>query len=465
MLTYNNLREKQEDLISGKLSCEDNVKNFLKIIEKDNSKLNIFLEINSSAIDIAINLDIKRKNGEKLGPLFGFCFAIKCVISVKDMIISCASNTLSNYKATYDADIVKKILDADGIIIGIVNADEFACGASGEHSAFGKTINPFAQNRIPGGSSSGSAAAVSANFCDIAIGTDTGGSIRNPASHCNVVGIKPSYGRVSRFGLIDMSMSLDTIGPIAKDVYGAALTLEIMAGHSNKDATTFEDIPKKYSSLKSKEKYKIGVIKEFKDLIIDKEIKEVFENKLKELKNLGHEIIELSLSHIELAVQTYYPIVYTEIFSASRKFDGLKYAYKIEDTCGEEVLRRILGGKEISRSEFDGAYYKKALKVKSIIAKEFEKAFSKVDFLLSPITPKLPHRFEDKLSPEDEYAYDAFTTPINLAGICAASIPAGFSKEKDELIPIGIQIIAANLREDILIPAMYLLESLKETNK
>ena len=367
MANNSNIKQKLEDLKTGKLTCTENVSYFLSNIKKNNKKYNIFLELNDNALKQAEKLDEKRKNNENLGNLYGLTFAVKSNISIIGMTISCASKTLENYKGTFDADVIIKIQKEDGLIIGITNNDEFACGSSGENSAFGKTLNPFSLERIPGGSSSGSAAAVAADFCDIALGSDTGGSIRNPASHCNLIGIKPSYGRVSRYGLIDLSMSLDQIGPFSKDIYGSALVMKEISGLSKNDATTENKLVFDYIKEFPNKKYKIGTIKTFKKLVDDKRIQEIIDKRLLELKSEGHEIIEVDIKNIDLAIQAYYPIVYTEFFSGTRKFDGVKYGKKIEETCGEEVLRRILGGKEISRSEFDGAYYKKALKLYNML--------------------------------------------------------------------------------------------------
>lgn len=461
MASNSNIKKKLDELKTGKITCVQNVDYFLSNIKKNDEKFNIFLEINSNAIKKAKELDKKRENKEKLGSFYGLVFAAKSNISIIGMTISCASKTLSNYKGTFDSDIIKKIEEEDGIIIGITNNDEFASGSSGENSGFGKTLNPFSILRIPGGSSSGPAAAVAADFCDIGLGSDTGGSIRNPASHLSLVGIKPSYGRVSRYGLVDLSMSLDQIGPLSKDIYGSALVMSKISGYSENDTVTEKKEVLDYTKEIPNRKYKIGIIKSFKKLVDDKRIQEIIDKRVDELKKLGHEVIEVDVKNIDLAIQAYYPIVYTEFFSGTRKFDGVKYGKKIEESCGEEALRRILGGKEISKSEFDGAYYKKALKVKEIIAKEFEKVFKEVDFIICPTTPMLPHKFGTKLTTEQMYAYDAFTIPANLAGICAGVICKDTIKEDDGLISIGIQVYADKFKENILFQALNLIDNLR----
>jgi len=443
------IKEKLEQIKKGKLTAQDNVKSFLNIISKKNSDINAFLYVNKDALTEAKKVDEKIKKG-KAGKLAGLAIAVKACINVKDMPISCASKTLENYYGTYDADAVEKIKKEDGIIIGITNMDCFACGISGEKSMFGPTKNPKC-DRVPGGSSSGSAAAVAANMCDIALGTDTGGSIRNPASHCGIVGIKPSYGRVSRYGLIDLSMSLDQIGVLCNDVYGAALMMEIISGYSANDGATYDKPVSKYSGLKKLNNIKIALSKEFEKLCQNKRIYDLIKKKAEEIaKKLNTKLINVDLPNVELAVQTYYPIVYVELFSGTRKFDGRKYGKKIEDSCSEEVLRRILGGREISRAEHGGRYYRKALAAKELIAETMNRAFDKVDFIILPTTPLLPTKLGEKLDPKAEYAFDAYTIPANLAGICAGVVPAGTI----DGVPVGLQIFAKAFDEERLLSLM-----------
>ncbi len=442
------IQEKLEKIRNGELSVVDNVKSFLGKIKKEDKKINAFIFVDEAgAIEAAALLDKRIKTGEKVGVLAGLAIAVKSCISVKGLPVTCASKTLENYKGTFDADVIKRIRAEDGIIIGMTNMDEFASGISGETSAFGPTINPAVPGRVPGGSSSGSAVAVAADFCDIALGSDTGGSIRNPASHCGIFGIKPSYGRVSRYGLVDLSMSLDQIGPLCKDVYGAALMLEVIAGISNHDATTYNKPARPYSDFKEIERVRIGLSKDFEMMCNDKRIYSLVKQKVDELaKKTNSEIVDIELKNIPLAVQTYYPLVYVEFFSGTRKFDARRYGKLIEESCGEEVLRRILGGKEISKAEHGGRYYRKALAAKKLIQKDFENAFKKVDIIICPVTPTLPHKLGQKISVEAAYAYDAYTTPANLAGICAGVAPCG----KIDDIPIGIQIMAPAFNEILL---------------
>jgi len=435
------IKEKLQAIKSKKLTAEQNVKQFLEKIKIEDKKINSFIQINPDALKEAIGIDKKIKSG-KAGKLAGLAIAVKSNINVKGLLASCASKTLENYKATYDADVIEKIKAEDGIIIGMTNMDEFACGSSGETSAFGPVKNPAA-DIIPGGSSSGSAAAVSAGFCDLALGSDTGGSIRNPASNCNVIGLKPSYGLVSRYGLIDLAMSLDQIGTFSNDVHGSALLLGIIAGKDEKDPTTFESKGGYEKEIEKNSKLKVALSPDFEKLC-DKGIYALIKKKTEEAcKKNGWKLEQIDLKHIDLAVQSYYPINYVEFFSGTRKFDGRKYGFRIEEVCGPEVLRRILGGSEISKAEYHGLYYRNALKAAQLIKQEFEAAFKKVDAIVCPTVPKIPHKIGAKISAEEMYSYDAMTIPANLAGIPAISIPAG----KINKIPVGLQIMVPAFNE------------------
>lgn len=412
------------------MKVEDKARKYLDKIKKEDKKINSFLHLNPDVLKEAREADGKRRKGR----LYGKVIAIKSNINVKGLTCNCASKTLEDYKAAYDASVVSRIKEEDGVIIGMTNMDEFAAGSSGESSAFGVTRNPRAIGKIPGGSSSGSAAAVAAGFCDVSLGSDTGGSIRNPASHCGVIGVKPSYGLVSRYGLIDLSMSLDQIGPIGKNVEDCVLLLDVIRGRDDRDTMTFES---EKIELKKPGKVKIGVVR-VKG--VEKRIQKLVDKRIGEIKErLGWQVRETNIKHIDLAVQTYYPLVYVEFFSSTRRFDARKYGKKIEEVCGEEVLRRILGGSEISKAEFRGAYYKKALEVKEIIKSEFERVLKGVDCVIMPTVPVLPWDAGAGISmkPEEIYASDALTAPVNLAEICAVSIPAG----KIEEIPVGMQVI------------------------
>ena len=433
------IKNKLNLIKTGKLTAEKNISNFISKIRAENPNINAVLHLNEHAVSQAKEIDGRIKKKEKTGKLAGLGVIIKSNINVDGLIANCASKTLENYRATYNATVVEKLLAEDAIVIGMANMDEFACGSSGESSAFGNCKNPVALDRIPGGSSSGSAASVAAGFCDFALGSDTGGSIRNPASHCGVVGFKPSYGAVSRYGLIDLSMSLDIIGTLTNSAEDAEIVYNIIKGKDENDATSLD-----YCSNKTTNKFKIliPIIK------ADKEIWNLINNKIIEICKKNKWISEKGkINHIDLGIQTYYPINYVEFFSGTRKFDGRKYGKRIEDSCGEEVLRRILGGAEISKAEFAGKYYRRALKAKKIIEKAFEKAFEKYDLIVMPVVPKLPHKIKEKISVEDMYNYDSLSVLANIAEVPAISVPAGTIKN----IHVGIQLIAKKGNDEMLL--------------
>ena len=426
--------DKLKQIREGKISAEENIRNFISKIRKDNPEINAVLHLNENAVSQACEIDKKIKSG-KHGKLAGLGFIVKSNINVLGMICNCASKTLENYKATYSATVIEKLLKEDAIILGMANMDEFAMGGSGETSAFGITRNPRCLDRIPGGSSSGSAASVGAGFCDFALGSDTGGSIRNPASHCGVTGFKPSYGAVSRYGLVDMAMSLDQIGPLAENVEDCEIIFNIIKGRDEKDSISrnFKDDKKDLNKIAIGIP-KVGANKEIWDMVM-KQVELVTARNHWKKENI-------EINHIDLGIQTYYPIVYVEVFSGTRKFDGRKYGLKIEDSCGEEVLRRILGGAEISKAEHAGRYYWRALKAKKIIKNEFEKAFKKCDIIVMPTVPRIPHKFGEEINVEDMYNYDTLTVLANIAEIPGISVPCGFIKEAKDSIPVGIQILA-----------------------
>jgi len=448
--------EKLDAIRRGELSAAENVRRSLELIERLDGKIRAFIELNPNALTEAEALDRRIEKGEKVGRLAGLAIGIKSNINVLELRATCASRTLENYVSTYDAEVIRRIRREDGIIIGMTNMDEFACGSSGETSAFGPTDNPAAPGYIPGGSSSGSAAAVAAGFCDIALGSDTGGSIRNPASHCGVVGLKPTYGLVPRQGLIDLGMSLDQIGPLARDVEGAALMLEVIAGkHAGECVMIDVDRVSCLDALDGGMKgMRIGVSRKFAELT-DPAIVRVIDRAVEKLHELGAEIVEVDLPNLEHGLPAYYLIVSVEFFSATRKFDGRKYGRRIEDVCGEEVLRRIIRGRYISQKEYSGKYYQRALQVRTLIRRELLSALEKVDVLVGPAVPKLPHRIGERISVSEMYAYDYLTVPANLAGICAGVVKAG----EINGIPVGIQVQGKVLGEQEVLRTMRSLEA------
>ena len=449
-------RKKLENIQAGGISPVENVQQALERIRKLDKRVNAFIELNPDALAQAEEVERRIRRGGKVGKLAGLAIGVKSNINVAGLRTTCASKTLEDYVAAYDAEVIKRVRAEDGIIVGMTNMDEFACGSSGETSAFGPTDNPAAPGRIPGGSSSGSSAAIAAGMCDLCLGTDTGGSIRNPASHCGIVGLKPTYGLVPRQGLIDLGMSLDQIGPLAPDIYGAALLLEVIAGRNPNECVTL-DIDRMScveelgdSDLRG---LKAGVSPKFAELT-EPELMGPIEFAVEKLEDLGAEVVEVGLPNLEKGLPAYYLIVSVEFFSATRKFDGRKYGKRIEEVCGEEVLRRILRGRYISRKEYRGKYYQRALQVRTLIRQELIAAFDKVDVLVGPTVPKPPHKLGTKLTPMEMYAYDCLTIQANLAGTCGGVIKAG----EVNGVPVGLQIQGEALGELAVLKVMRALE-------
>ena len=433
------LKTKLKQIKEGRLSAVKNLMQFSKKIATPKTKdLNIFLELNPKAIEQAKEID-KRISSGKAGKLAGLCFAVKSNISAKHMTTSCASKVLEDYTSPYNATVVNKLLAEDAILIGMLNMDEFACGASGETSAFGPTKNPNNPDLIPGGSSSGPAAAMATELADFTLGSDTGGSIRNPASHCGVVGLKPTYGAVSRYGLIDMTMSFDVIGPLTQTTEDAKLIFDTIKGQDNFDQTT-KDTPK----TKTIEKGIIGLVN-VKDFCNKKIIKQI-ETKTKQIAKKNNWKIKKINLPLDIGIETYYIIVYTEFFSTTRKFDGRRFGKKIEEVAGPEVIRRIIGGSEITKAEHEGKYYREALKTRNFIKQQFEKIFQDVDVIILPTSPRLPHKIGEQISTQDMYNYDITTVLPSIAGLPAISIPVGKIENKD----VGLQIITPHFQEELI---------------
>ena len=451
--------EKVEAIKNQDLTATENLEQMYSVIEEKNEEINAFVELDQARAEkVAKDIDERIKNGEKTGKLAGLVIGIKCNINVADLIISAASPTLKEYQGCYNATVINRILDEDGVIIGLTNMDEFAAGSSTETSMYGPTNNPNALGHIPGGSSGGSAAAVAANMCDIALGSDTGGSIRNPASHCGVMGFKPTYGMVSRQGLLDLAMSLDQIGPFANDTTGLALMLDVIAGYDPYDTTT---INKEFTPFiddttnTSLENTTVGVVKEFME-VTDEKIDGVINNSIDQLSDLGAEIKELTFEDIDLGLPTYYLINYVEFFSATRKYDGRKYGERIEEVCGPEVARRIQIGSYISQKEFSGKYYNKALQARSLLRNDFNDLLKDVDVIAGPTVPKLPHKIGETIETMDMYAYDILTVLANITGIPASSMKAG----DVDGIPVGLQLQAKPEEDHKILSTMSALENI-----
>lgn len=464
MISYKNYTEKLRLLKEGKLSLVENVQNFLSRIE-ERKNLNAFTFLFAEeAIQKATEVELKIAVGS-FGKLAGMVIAVKDVLAIKDKPLTCSSRILENFTSLYTATAVQKLLDEDAIIIGKTNCDEFAMGSSNENSAFGAVKNPLDETRVPGGSSGGSAVAVVANLCDVALGTDTGGSIRQPAAFCGIYGLKPTYGLVSRFGLTAFASSFDCIGPFANSVEDIALTLEVLAGQDKSDSTSINAEKKVYPNLlgNNKQKLKIGIPKEYFVEGLSLEIKEQIELVIHKLKELNFSIEEVSLPHTEFAIATYYILTTAEASSNLARFDGARYGYRSKQSSslkemynasrsegfGSEVKRRIMLGTYVLSSGYYDAYYKKAQKVRRKIKEDFVKVFSKIDVLLTPTTPTTAFKLGEKTSdPLEMYLSDIFTTSANLAGIPGINIPIG--KDKNNL-PIGLQLLANQFEEEKLL--------------
>ncbi len=414
------------------------------------------------------------KNADLSLPLGGVPIAIKDNINTLGETCSCASKYLESYRAPYDATVIEKLLAAGAIPFGRTNLDEFAMGSATENSALKTTKNPRALEYIPGGSSGGSAACVSANLAVASLGSDTGGSIRQPASHCGVVGLKPTYGRVSRYGLVAFASSLDQIGPMTKTVEDAAVLLEVLAGHDPREATSIDEpVPAYTQSLnKGVQGLKIGLPKEYFGEGIDPQIKTKILEIAECLKQQGAEIVEVSLPHTEYAIATYYILAPAEASSNLARFDGVRYGHRSADvssidelnvksrseSLGDEVKRRIILGTYVLSSGYADAYYEKAQKARQLISQDFDEVFANVDALLTPAVPHLPRKRGENSDPLKDYLEDLCAIAVNLAGNCAISVPVGTLGDKN--LPIGAQIIAPHFKEETLFQVGSAIESL-----
>jgi aspartyl-tRNA(Asn)/glutamyl-tRNA(Gln) amidotransferase subunit A len=467
--------QKSAELIHKKeISAGELCEQVLKCIKENDDEIGAYLYLaEKEALDRAKKIDDKLSRGEDPGRLAGIPIAIKDVMCTKGMPTTCASKILQNYIPPYNATVVERLEAEGAIVIGKTNMDEFAMGSSTENSAFKITRNPWDKERVPGGSSGGSAAAIAAHEAIASLGTDTGGSIRQPAALCGVVGLKPTYGRVSRYGLVAFASSLDQIGPITKNVYDAALLMEIIAGKDPRDSTSVDmPVPRYTESLENTIKgFRVGVPKEYFPEALDSEIKEKITAAIDLLKEMGVSIEEVSLAHTEYAIPTYYVLAPAEASSNLARYDGVRYGFRsnsyenlsqmyIESRSngfGAEVKRRIMLGTFVLSSGYYDAYYLKAQKVRSLIMQDFTKAFQKVDFLITPTTPTPAFKIGEKVAdPLQMYLSDIFTVTANLAGIAGISIPIGLSSDN---LPIGAQILSPPFAEDKLLHLAYALES------
>ncbi len=462
------IKQINSGLAKKKFSALELCRNYLDKIKKEDKKISAFLDITEDiACSRAKKIDEMISRGENLGTLAGVPCAIKDNILVEGKKCTAASKILENYTAPYNATVIEKLNNQGSVILGKTNMDEFAMGGSTEHSAYFTTKNPNDLERVPGGSSGGSVAAVAAGFCPFALGSDTGGSIRQPASFCGVVGLKPTYGAVSRYGLMAMASSLDQIGPIAKTVKDCQLVFDAIKGKDPFDSTSVE------SNLKSEtldlKSLRIGLPKEYFIKGMDPEVERLVRDSVKKIENLGAKIEEISLPHTEYALATYYIIMPAEVSANLARYDGIKYGLSEnganllevylksrEAGFGAEVRRRIILGTYTLSSGYYDAYYLRAQKVRALIKNDFEKAFEKVDAIFTPVSPTPAFKIGEKIDdPLTMYLADIFTVSVNLAGLPAISLPCGMINE----LPVGLQIIAKPFEENKIFDIASLLEN------
>jgi aspartyl-tRNA(Asn)/glutamyl-tRNA(Gln) amidotransferase subunit A len=472
MLNQLTIHELRGKLRRGECSARDVMQAVLDRIRAVDGKLHAFIYLDEAdALKQAEAID--QSGAARDGKLLaGIPIAIKDVINVEGQPCRCASKILEGYISTYDATVIKKLKAEGAIVFGRANMDEFAMGSSTENSAFGATRNPWDLTRIPGGSSGGSAAAVSADECIAALGSDTGGSIRQPAALCSNVGFKPTYGRVSRYGLVAFASSLDQIGSFTKDVEDAALMLRVISGHDPMDSTSVNRPVPDYTQALGKgvKGLRLGLPKEYFIEGMDKEVEAAVRAAVDKLAALGAEIVEISLPHSEYAVAVYYIIATAEASANLARFDGMRYGLRVagEDVIdtyaktrgagfGAEVKRRIILGTYALSSGYYDAYYLRAQKVRTLMKQDFDEAFRKCDAILTPTSPTAAFKFGEKTEdPLQMYLSDVFTIPCNLAGICGVSIPCGFTKQPK--LPIGLQILGPTFGEEVVLQVAHAYE-------
>ena len=472
-ITELTVHEIQEKLKNKELTVTDITKAYVDRINEKEKDVEAFVTtLTDEALEQAKDIQAKIDEGEISGDFAGIPIGIKDNMCTKGVRTTCSSKMLENFIAPYDATVVEKLNKENMIDLGKLNMDEFAMGGSTEYSYFKKTRNPWDLNKVPGGSSGGSAAAVAANLVPWALGSDTGGSIRQPASFCGVVGLKPTYGLVSRYGLVAFASSLDQIGPITKDVRDSAMLLNIIAGHDEKDSTSAEVEKKDYTKCLNNDVkgLKIGIPREFFAEGINEEVKDRLEKIIEEYKNMGAEIEEFSLDIAQYSLATYYIIACAEASSNLGRFDGIRYGYRTPEFSnlkdiyrksrsegfGEEVKRRIILGTYVLSSGYYDAYYKKAQQVRTLVMNEFNKAFEKYDVILTPTAPTAAFDIGSKSNnPLEMYLADICTVSVNIAGLPGISIPVGVNKEG---MPVGMQLIGNRFQEEKILHAAYAME-------
>lgn len=480
------IKELHNKLVRGELTSVALTEEYFSRIESQDDEIGAYLTLTKeSALNQARIVDAKIANGESIGVLEGIPCAIKDNICIEGVRATAGSKILDNYIAPYDATVIRKLKEAGVVIVGKTNMDEFAMGSSTESSAYKITRNPRDTERVPGGSSGGSAAAVASDEAVWSLGTDTGGSIRQPAAFCGLVGLKPTYGRVSRYGAIAMASSLDQIGPFAKTVEDAAIVLSCIAGEDPYDATTADGAHKPYESYLTGDikGLKIGIPKEYFSDALDARIQKLTDEAIEKFTKLGAEIVSISLPHSQYALSSYYVVMPAEVSSNLARFDGVKYGLRINDKedsvaqsnnlletyldtrrfgFGEEVKRRIMLGTYILSAGYYDAYYIKAQKVRMLLRQDFEKAFESVDLIFSPTTPEAAFKFGEKTDdPLKMYLGDIYTVTANLVGVPALSFPIGTIEEDGKQLPFGGHLMAKWFDEETLLCAADAFE--KET--
>ncbi|MGO8766770.1 MAG: Asp-tRNA(Asn)/Glu-tRNA(Gln) amidotransferase subunit GatA [Limisphaerales bacterium] len=475
MLNQLTISEVTGRLVKRETSARDIVQSCLDQIARVDDKIHAFISYDApDALAQADAVDKQISDGATLAqkPLLGIPIATKDVLAVRNQPLNCASKILGKFTSPYDATVIEKLKSAGAIVFGRCNMDEFAMGSSTENSAFGVTHNPWDTTRIPGGSSGGSAAAVAAGECIAALGSDTGGSIRQPAALCGVVGMKPTYGRVSRYGLVAFASSLDQIGPFAKNVSDAATILGVLSGHDLRDSTSVpQPVPDYAGALDGNIRgLKLGLPKEYLIGGLDVEVKAAIDAAVKNFSGLGAEIVEISLPHTDYAVATYYIIATAEASANLARFDGIRYGARVDGHdllelygktrgagFGAEVKRRIILGTYVLSSGYYDAYYLRAQRVRTLIRNDFLSAFGSVDAIVTPTTPTAAFKIGEKSDdPLQMYLSDIFTISCNLAGICGISIPCGFTK--NPALPIGLQLLGKPFGEETLLRIAHAFE-------
>jgi len=472
------IQQAYELLSSRKISSGELTHAYLERIQRLDPQIKSYVTISETlAIEQARDADQRIKRGEGLTPLTGIPYSAKDSISTRGINTTCSSKILENYKPFYDSTAIKKLKSTNSVLLGKNNMDEFGMGSSTENSGFFTTRNPWNLDYVPGGSSGGSAAAVAAGLAPFSLGEDTGGSVRMPASFCGVTGLKTTYGRVSRYGLIPLVSSFDTIGPIARSAYDVALLLEAIAGHDPKDSTSRMEPVQRYSEILNKAEnlrgLRIGIPKEYFVEGLDSEVDASLHTAIKQIESLGAEAIEVSLPHTQYAIPVYYLILFAEASSNLAKYDGIRfglsernveslrdvYLKTRESGFGAETKRRIMLGTFALSAGYYDAYYLKAQKVRTLIRQDFQQAFETCDALITPVAPTTAFRIGEKITnPLDMYLSDVFVVAVNLAGIPALSVPCGISNG----LPIGMQIIGPHLSEETLLRIGHMYQTQTE---